>query len=198
MRTASILREIIENRRTTKPDRFTGEVIPEPLVREVLESANWAPTHGFTEPWRFTIWTGDGKSELVDFLIQWDESRSGRNEVREEKRKKSVESSSHIIGIGMKRGENPKIPFLEEVCSVAMAVQNMWLTAHSLGLSGYWSTGEIGWSDELRDLLGLGEEDQAMGFFYLGKSAIQPLPGRRITTIDDKTKWVGGQTSETP
>lgn len=183
------LQELIINRRTVKPERYTGDALPDEDVWKVLRSANWAPTHGNTEPWRFTVFAGDSKQLLLNFLNFLDEKLNGKNEVRNEKRRLRIEATSHIISIGMKRGSNPKIPELEELLAVAMAVQNMWLTTHDLGYGGYWSTGSLAFTDEMRDFLNLEKGDKSLGFFYIGVP-IKGIPeGVRLSEIEDKVEW---------
>lgn len=89
----------------------------------------------------------------------------------------------------MKRGENPKIPEIEELLSVGMAVQNFWLAAASLGFGGYWSTGEVAFSEELRNFIGLGENDKSLGFFYAGVPISGIPEGRRNSPIEAKVIW---------
>ena len=105
-----LLEDIIAQRRTVKPERYTGETIADEVIWKILQSANWAPTHGFTEPWRFSVFTGDAKLELLNFLNALDDSLNGPNEVRNQKREAMIMACSHIISIASKRGENPKIP----------------------------------------------------------------------------------------
>ncbi len=38
----------------------SGKPIPDDIIWQLLENANWAPTHKFTEPWRFTVFSGEG------------------------------------------------------------------------------------------------------------------------------------------
>ena len=40
----------------------------------------------------------------------------------------------------MQRDPKESVPEWEEIASVAMAVQNMWLMAQELNLGGYWSS----------------------------------------------------------
>ena len=61
---------IIRQRRTIKPKQFSDRSVDDGLIREILENANWAPTHGLTEPWRFTVFTGTARQRLADFLAQ--------------------------------------------------------------------------------------------------------------------------------
>ncbi len=144
------LAEAIRHRRTVKPERFTGEDVPDDAIWEMLDTANWAPTHGHTEPWRFSVFDGKSKSKLLTFLNTLDENLNGPSEMKRQKRQRRFEPTSHIIAIGMKTGKNPKIPLIEEQLAVAMAVQNIWLTCHALGYGGYWSTGNLAYREELR------------------------------------------------
>src|SRR6476661_8463526 len=46
---------IIRTRRTVKPERMNGRIIPDDIIVELLTNADWAPTHARTEPWRFIV-----------------------------------------------------------------------------------------------------------------------------------------------
>lgn len=187
------LQNAIWERRTIKPDQYTGEKVNDSFIMEMLEAANWAPTHGYTEPWRFTVFAEDGLATLGEFLADLDQPHKADpdfNQMRYDRLRNRPLKCSHVIGVGMKRGNNPKVPEVEEICSVAMAVQNMWLCAHSLGLAAYWSTGAMAFTDEMRDFFGLGKGDLSLGLFYVGRPAIPHPKGRRISKIEDKLRWV--------
>ncbi|MCM8534082.1 MAG: nitroreductase family protein, partial [Lentisphaeraceae bacterium] len=59
MTKAEAVLQTIRERRTIKPKEFLQETISDEVIAEILESANWAPNHGKTEPWRLTVFTGD-------------------------------------------------------------------------------------------------------------------------------------------
>lgn len=188
-----ILKDLIANRRTIKPEQYHEQKIDDHIIESLLETANWAPTHGYTEPWRFVVFTGEGLVKLGNFLARLDQpdpNVQGFNQQRFDRLRERPIKSSHVIGIGLKRGNNPKVPEVEEICSVAMAVQNMWLTAHAMGIGAYWSTGSLAFRDETRAFLGLEEGDRSLGFFYMGLPAKEPIPGRRLSGIEEKTVWV--------
>src|ERR1700709_1451258 len=44
---------VIKNRRSVEPVGMNGNKIPNGHVAALLQLADWAPTHAFTEPWRF-------------------------------------------------------------------------------------------------------------------------------------------------
>src|ERR1700753_3697038 len=61
----STIADVISNRRTVKPFMMNGARIADEQVNELLQLADWAPTHGLTEPWRFIVYTNP-----ADFCIE--------------------------------------------------------------------------------------------------------------------------------
>lgn len=184
--------ELLRSRRTRKPQEFTGERISDDTVMLLLEPANWAPTHGHTEPWRFSIFTDAALERLGIFLAEQDQPEPQAEKFkpqRFEKLKNRPLAASHVIGIGLQPGHNPKVPEIEEISSVAMAVQNLWLMTHAAGYGGYWSSGQMAYTDATRRFLGLPEGARSLGFFYLGCPAEPPKSGRRISSIEKKITW---------
>jgi nitroreductase len=59
--------ELMRSRRSVFPKDYTGEKIDDFIIKQMLENANWAPTHKLTEPWRFVVFTGDGLKKLAAF-----------------------------------------------------------------------------------------------------------------------------------
>ena len=58
----------IKARRSVFPKDYTGEPVPKEVVQSMLEAANWAPTHGKTEPWRFAVFYGTTGVARVEAL----------------------------------------------------------------------------------------------------------------------------------
>ena len=94
------------------------------------------------------------------------------------------------IAIGMKRQESGKIPAIEEVEAVACAVQNMHLTASAIGMAGFWSSPPIVYRPEVAKWLGLTENDQCLGVFYLGWPKEETWPEGQRGPIEEKVTWV--------
>lgn len=183
---------IISERRTIKPDQYSGAVLDDSLIQKILEQANWAPTHGYTEPWRFVVYKGAALERLGEFLAnfnQGDPEAPDFNKIRYNRIKSRPSMASHVIGVAMLPGTNPKIPEIEEVSAVAMAVQNMWLTCHAMGLGAYWSTGKAAFSDEFCEFMGFDKQYKSLGLFYIGATEKNNPPGRRISNIDTKVRW---------
>jgi len=185
------IQEIIRNRRSIYPKMFTGEIIDDEDINQILESANWAPTHKFTEPWRFTVFKGEGLKILADFQSNLYKEVSQKNgtfdQIKFEKLQQNPLKCSHVIGIGVKI--NGQLPEIEETNATASAVQNMLLTISELKLGCYWGSGGITYLEEAKPFFDLEPNDIFMGFLFLGKFSGQWPKGRR-KPISDKVKWV--------
>lgn len=185
--------QLIQQRRTVKPEKYLETPVEDELVQAMLDNANWAPTHGFTEPWRFWVFKGNGRYKLADFHASLYKQETPEASFKASAHQKLYDRplmASHVIAIGMKRGNNPKIPEIEEVEATACAVQNMMLTAAYLGIGTYWNSGGMTYHEQMKTFLGLGENDQVLGFLYLGYPSNQWPKGKRISDISSKTQWI--------
>ncbi|MBA60981.1 MAG: nitroreductase [Planctomycetaceae bacterium] len=171
------LSELIKFRRTVKPivaigeSNFSERPVSKETIEQLLSNANWAPTHGLTEPWRFTVYQGDSLKDLAEFLRQAYTAHTSEEDFKEAKREKMAsyaECTQVAVVLGMKRHPG-KIPAEEEVMAVACAVQNLHLSAAAEGLGGFWSTAPVYDVPTVRTEFGFdGEEDRCLGIFYLG------------------------------
>ncbi len=184
---------LIQQRRTVKPEKFAETRVEDYLVEQMLENANWAPTHGFTEPWRFWVFKDHGRSKLADFHANLYKKETPTDDFKSKTYQKLYDrplKASHIIGIAMKRGENPKIPEIEEIEATACAVQNMMLTAAFHGIGTYWNSGGMTYHSKMKAFFDLEESDQVLGFLFVGYPSNEWPKGKRISEINDKTHWI--------
>lgn len=191
MSNAEIVTRNIRHRRTVKPKALSDKPIDESLVREILENANWAPTHGMTEPWRFVVFTGESRRELAELLATTYKAITPPEAFKPGKHESYGTNPMRapvVVAIVMKRQESGKIPEIEEVEAVACAVQNMHLTAAAHGLGGFWSSNAAAVSDRVRTFLGFEEPDRVLGLFYLGYPA-GDWPQSQRTPIEEKVTW---------
>lgn len=170
-----------------------GGVIPDEIIGELLENANWAPTHKLTEPWRFTVFSGAGLKKLGEFQAGLYRQNAGARFKQEkyDKLLNTPSACSHIIAIGMRRSVSVSIPEMEEIAAVACAVQNLYLSATAYGLGGYWSTGGITFEPGAASFFGLEGDDKLLGFFYLGVIETPSGAGSRGPVME-KTVWIRG------
>jgi len=201
--------KLIRRRRSVFPKDYTGAPVPRHILERALEAANWAPTHGKTEPWRFVVFRGEALSRFHAIKREATERHyAGRPEelhaalAKIDKKRAELEKVSAIIAIVLKRVPNSKdklMPDWEEHCAVACSVQNLHLQLTAEGFAGYWSSAGVdGWADdsEVRRLVGAdeqvgGKHDCVMGWFHVGVCDKSPDSfQRRPKPIEGKVKWL--------
>jgi len=185
--------QLIRQRRSVYPKDYTGEIVSDKIISQILENANWAPNHKQTEPWRFVVFSGEGLKKLSWFQSECYKNVTIANGTYKEDRYLALQSkpmeSSHIIAVGMKRDEAKRLPEWEELGAVFCAIENMYLTASASGVGCYLSTGGITSFEEAKPFFGLGSEDKLCGFLHVGIPKGTVPDGRR-RPVSEKVKWV--------
>ncbi|MEL6912515.1 MAG: nitroreductase, partial [Cyanobacteria bacterium J06598_4] len=160
---AEQLNTLIEIRRSTKPRLFNGNKIDDEIIWQILKNANWAPTHGLTQPWKYIVFSKSGLTKLAEFQADLYQEITEPEKFKPEKyerMKSNILKSSHVIVICMERQKSEKIPEIEEIEAVACSVQNMALTAAAYEICSFWGSGGVTYTPELKEFLGLGEKDR--------------------------------------
>lgn len=186
--TEAVMRCIRERRSVGK---VTGETPPREVIEALLEAASWAPCHHVTEPWRFTVVTGEARVRLGEVMARSKLDRmveQGRSiEGEEAKLVAKALRAPVIVAVGVEPAHGPKIVEVEEIEAGAAAVQNLLLAAHAHGLATVWRTGDPAYDPRVRTWLGLSERATVVGFVYLGYPAIdgsraKKTPAAAVTT----------------
>lgn len=184
--------KLIRHRRSVFPKYYTGEKVDDSIILQLLENANWAPTHKLTEPWRFKVFSGKGLNKFAAYQAkEYYDNYYGSEKFLEKKQQKLLNNPlkcSHIISIGMHRDGKALIPEIEEVAAVACAVQNILLSIHAYGLGGYWTTGGVTYNESAKSFFDLDEDDTLLGFVYLGVINKVPDISRRRSILK-KVSW---------
>ncbi len=183
--------ELIKDRRTIYPEQFSGRQIQKEQVETILNAGIWAPTHGNTQPWRFTVFMENSKEELSDFLANTYlklTSKEDQNDLKLAKMLNRPKLSSVVIAVSIKRDQSEKISELEEIEAVACAIQNMHLTATAFGIGAFWATPKLIYSQEMNAFLNLEKQDKCLALFYLGYPAIE-WPKSHRKPIEYVTDW---------
>jgi len=182
-------------RRTVKPNMIdSSREVDRRLLLEILEDANWAPTHGVTQPWRFHVFVGDARPTLGDALMSIYDRITPSDEVRQEKRAKlrsNCDQAPVIIAVAARVEPDGKISTLDELCATACAVQNLLLSSHQRGLGSFWSTSTVGCSREFLTWLGLDSTHHALGLVYLGYPKEGCIPNATRIPLTERVVFHG-------
>ena len=159
---------LIRSRKSTYTKDFTAEPISKEELEKLLAVTAYAPNHKKTKPWRFHVYQGESKNELGQKLFDLYQETTDPEKFMEKKQisfKEKVDQSAAVICIVHHISQS--VPEWEEHAAIAMSVQNMWLKATEMGIGGYWST--MGLIRHLDEFLGLEENENCIGLFFLGK-----------------------------
>ena len=190
--TVSEINDLIRRRRAIFPKFYLpGKPIERALLEQLLENANWAPTHRLTEPWRFRVFhSEESRQKLGAYLSGFYQKNTPPEIFSEEKMKKNGENpllAGAVMAVVMQRDPEERIPEFEEIAAVAMAVQNMWLSCTAMGLGCYWSTPKA--ALEATEFLNLQPGERCLGLFYLGWHEMPELAGKR-KPVEEKVVWM--------
>lgn len=189
MNKAEVLADIIQNRRSVFPESYIDKEIPKTVIEQILESANYAPTHKLTQPWRFTVLTGNAKRKLGMELGHIYKNKTNPTQFLQKKYDSfALKTAQAPVIIAICMAVSGAVPEWEELVATACAVQNMALTAESLHVGGYWSSPPL--IDDLGSFLSLAPNEKCVGLFYMGYHNDQKRYARR-TPMADKVRWMG-------
>jgi coenzyme F420-0:L-glutamate ligase/coenzyme F420-1:gamma-L-glutamate ligase len=195
------LKGLIVERRSIR--RYQQKPVPHPLIVEMLTSAQWSASAHNRQPWRFVvIQDAQQKEHLARKMgerLRADLTRDNQpldlieNDVQRSYDR--ITSAPLIIMICLSMVDMDTYPddrrnqneFIMAVQSVALAGQNILLTAHHLGLGACWMCAPLFCPDVVRDALNLPDDWQAQGMLTIGYPAQERTSTRR--PITDHVLW---------
>lgn len=175
--TQSNLRNIIRERRAVKKG-YTDKPVTEETVRELLNDAIWAPTHGNRQPWRFIFVDQENLPSFAKKVA------ATYPEDLQQNREDYLNEPNAILVVIMEEPELQK-QWEENYGAVASLIQNFWLLAWEQKLGVVWKTNPHIYRPELKEILDLKENEKVVGFIHLGYFEEIPEKKPRIS-IDEK------------
>lgn len=169
MNQAEVLKQIIEERRSIFPKDYSENEIPQHIIEEIINSANFAPNHKRTKPWRFKIFKGAEKAKLASEMQEIYKSVTAPQTFLEKKYNDigfKINKADTVISIVV--NFSGLVPEWEEIAAVSMAVQNMYLTCTAHHIGCYWSSPKL--VDYFKNSLTIEENQKCLGLFYMGQT----------------------------
>jgi nitroreductase len=144
----------VRTRRTHKA--YASEPVDAATVAELVELARWAPNHHLTNPWRFRL-LGPRALERLKALA--DEAKPGSAA--------KLERAPTLVAVTVKRSGDDEQD-REDLLATGVAAYIVLLAAHARGLAGYWRTVPVLDTPAAREVLQIGDDEEAVGLLYLG------------------------------
>lgn len=168
------------------PSRQLGAPAPEGAsLRALLKAAIRVPDHGKLVPFRLIELRGAAKlafgERLSERAIRRDPELS---EAKREKERTRYAFAPLVLVVVARLTESSKVPPVEQVNTAACVAYNLLLGAHAMGYGAQWLTGWAAYDAEVAALLGLGADEQVVGFVHIGTPQID-VPDRDRPTVDE-------------
>jgi len=179
----SALATTIRERRAVKKG-YTDRRVEEETVRELLDDAIWAPTHGMRQPWRFVF---VDKDRLPSFAKQVSNTYS---EEMQQNREDYLNEPNAILVVIMEEPEAQK-QWDENFGATACMIQNFWLLAWEQDLGVVWKTNPHIYDPKVKEILNVGENEKIVGFIHLGYFDKGHIVKDRIS-LDEKSTTYNG------
>lgn len=167
------LSQVIKERRSVQLYEDRPVSIEE--LKQLLETAVWAPNHKMTQPWRFIFVSGDSREKLAE--INRDISKVGSDP---EQRKASGEKAyqkimSVPVFLMVVTDENPNLKLREEdYAATSTVIQNFSLLAWEKGIGMIWKSGKLITEPAFREAIGVKPGEKVMAMLQIGYPAKVP------------------------
>ncbi|WP_426513747.1 nitroreductase family protein [Dactylosporangium sp. McL0621] len=150
--------------RLTEPAPDNGE------FAELLAIAATAPDHGQLRPWRWLLVRGAGRDALGEcFAADVDAARAGDAAAKPLR-------APLLATLVFQPRPGHRVPEWEQLAATSLMSHAMMLLLHERGYGSIWRTGSHTDSPAVRALLGLGPDERALGWLYIGS----PINGRLL------------------
>ncbi len=157
--------------------------VPTELIDDLCELATWAPNHKRTWPWRFALFTGDGRARLGAAMAdEMDRADFGDDAKRTKTRTKYLRTPATLV-VGCAPHDNAML-HAENRDAVAAGIQNLLLGATALGLASFWSSPALEQPESVLELCEFDADDRIVGIVYLGWATQScPSPDRPVPRV---------------
>lgn len=159
-------------------------------MEQFFRAALRAPDHAWLRPWRF-ITISDGRRN--DFGALLEECLLARapdaDDAAREKARQAPLRAPQLVVVVARLSEHPKVPVIEQRLSAGCAAQAILLAAEASGFAGVWRTGAAAFDRAVMDGLGLADNEEIVGFLYLGSRSGAPKPLPQLEPVDFVSAW---------
>jgi nitroreductase len=176
---------VIRGRRTSlrmSPDTPVDRA----TIEELCALACCAPNHHSTAPWRFAVFTGDGRARLGNTIADA-MAAQGERDTRVDKTRLKYLRAPAMIVVGVAPGSTT-VENEENRDAVAAAIQTLLLAATARGLATFWSSVATPTLPALTDLCGFEPGTVAIAAIYIGHPTETP-PAKDLTC--PPMTWIG-------
>ena len=160
------------------------------LLDNIFLSSLRVPDHMHLKPWRFLVIEGDDRNHLGELFVKdcLQKKPDAGREFYESARKKALRAPLIVVGIASYT-EHSKVPRIEQSLAAGCVLNNIGLAVYSCGYGSVWRTGAYAVSPTVKKGLGLGPNEEILGFIYIGTPMQADRPLKSIEKDTYFSSW---------
>ena len=159
-------------------------------LENIKQAALRAPDHACLSPWKFVVCQNQGLIRLGEVFQQ--AAIAANKSEKEIERAPQLPLRAPMVMVAIaKYTVNDKVPWIEQVASASCALHAMQMAAVAQGFAGVWRTGSFAKDPTVKLAFNLSEQDEIVGFLYLGSSPIKPLAKPKRDSAKYFENWDG-------
>ena len=177
---------LISSRQNILPRRLSEPGPSAAQVEQLFRAAAAAPDHGELRPWRFVLVPANKRADLAEVFAQalLERDAQATAEQLAQAREKAHRAPLLMLVVACLGPREPDIPMLERMVSVGCAIQNILLSAHSMGFGAGLTSGQAMPSPHMRRLFQLLAGEEAVCFLNVGTTSKRKAPRLRPDSVD--------------
>jgi nitroreductase len=141
----------------------------------ILQAALRVPDFQRLRPFRFLIARGTGLDRLGEMMHRSAIAAGKPGDVTQ-RTLRMPHRAPLVITVVSTPKANPVVPPLDQILAAGCTVMAMQMAACALGYGGVWRSGWLMHDRHFHRELGLGDDDQIVGFLYVGTPSRDPAP----------------------
>ncbi|MGB3933505.1 MAG: nitroreductase family protein [bacterium] len=170
--------------------------MPREKIERILQAANWAPSGRNWQQWEFLVVSGEKRDKIGQLYGELAAQRWPDPQARTPEQKVFLQwaetlGGAPVVIVALTKTDADPNTRKMNLESVAAAFQNLLLAAYAEGLGTCWMTGPLRREEELKELLGVAEDQEIVAVTPLGYPAEWPAPPLRLDPdLSQKVRWI--------
>ena len=166
---------------------------PAPTVEtmdEIFAASLRTPDHMHLRPWRFLVIAGDDRHHLGELFVKDALYKDPLvlPETLDSVRAKAIRAPLIVVGI-LSYQTHEKVPFIEQAIAAGGVLNNIGMGVYAHGFGSVWRTGPFASSEIIDQGLGVTEDEEIIGYLYIGTPSNVDRPQRAINPNQFFSTW---------
>ncbi|MBS0241750.1 MAG: nitroreductase [Proteobacteria bacterium] len=185
--------QLLARRRSAKAALLAAPGPSAAELEAILTIAARVPDHKKLAPWRFIVFEGAARARFGEVLAATlkAEDRETPSEMRLETERQRFLRAPVVVAVISRVVESAGAPQWEQILSAGASTYNLCLAANAMGYGTCWITEWYAYSKGVATALGLGANERAAGFVYIGTEREKQPDRDRPDMAKIVTRWGG-------